>query len=258
MNFPINSEKYASVPIFSPLDFLKYMQKEKVDSSLPLPDAVVLCYQGSVLAHARSRYKMLKPRILPGQLHLPECFDGELGIINIPGCGAPVSVIFLEQMIAAGIKKFISFGTAGSLQPDLDFGDIVLCDKAIRDEGTSWHYLPPDRYSYSAAGILQAIEMEFAAKFLSFRKGTCWTTDAPFLETETEVRNYQKEGVLAVDMEAAALFAVAEYRKVEVGSFFVISDKLAEAHWVPCFFNEKVISALDTALEIAFSILLNY
>jgi purine-nucleoside phosphorylase len=91
---------------------------------------------------------------------------------------------------------------------------------------------------------------------LKYFVGTSWTIDAPYRETVAEAKQYQKEGVATVDMEASALFAVAKYRKVELGSIFTISDSLAELEWKPKFHLNKTKKGLETLYKVAVDVLL--
>ena len=91
---------------------------------------------------------------------------------------------------------------------------------------------------------------------VKYHVGTSWTTDAPYRETLAEIRKYQSEGVATVEMEAAALFAVAEYRKVDMGSFFTISDSLAELEWKPEFHGETAKKSLETIFKVAVEVLM--
>ena len=147
------------------------------------------------------------------------------------------------MLIAWGVTHFIAIGTAGAIAPDLKIGDLVGCDRAIRDEGTSHHYLPIGRYSHPTDGGA------FAKKFS--RVGTTWTLDAFFRHTREEIEMHQKEGVLTVEMEASAIFAVGEMRGVSISAGFVISDLLYGEEWDPHFLKEPVEQGLDRLLNLA-------
>ena len=135
---------------------------------------------------------------------------GRVGLLGRFGIGAPAATAALEELAALGTSAVISVGTAGSLQRDLKPGDLVLCEAAIRDEGVSHHYLPPGRLATAPAEATAALGRPCGEAGHQFRTGTSWTIDTPYRETIDEVRHYQAEGVLCVEMEAAALFAVAE------------------------------------------------
>ncbi len=150
-----------------------------------------------------------------------------------------------------GTPAFVSVGTAGSLQRDLDIGDLVLCEAAIRDEGASHHYLPPAKLATAHAGMTAALQAALRQAGVPFRAGNSWTIDTPYRETVAEARRYQAEGVLCVEMEAAALFAVAELRGLRVSAAFAISDSLADLVWNPRFHGAEVRAGLITLYRAA-------
>ena len=117
------------------------------------------------------------------------------------------------------------------MQRNLQLGTIVVCDKAIRDEGTSHHYMQSEKYSYPSRFMIQKIENIIKKMGITYSKGTTWTTDAPYREIIKEIREYQADGVLTVEMEASAIFTVAKYLNLEVASLFTISDYLGENEW---------------------------
>jgi len=141
------------------------------------------------------------------------------------------------------------------LQRDLKVGDLVLCEAAIRDEGVSHHYLPPAKLATAPAAMSAALRAALRQAGVPFRAGTSWTIDTPYRETVAEARHYQAEGVLCVEMEAAALFAVAEVRGLHVASAFAISDSLADLVWNPQFHGPEVEAGLITLYEAALSAL---
>ena len=108
-----------------------------------------------------------------------------------------------------------------------------------RDEGTSHHYLEPSVFSYASAELTERAKRSLDKIQTPYTVGTSWTVDAPFRETVAEVRKYQEEGILTVEMEAAALFAVAEYRNVQLGAILTVSDTLADLTWNPQFHHPQ-------------------
>jgi len=151
------------------------------------------------------------------------------------GIGSPMIASHMEELIAFGVKKFLIIGSAGSLQKNLKVGNIIVCDKAIRDEGTSHHYFKSGKYAYASKSLVKKAEEVLKKSKIKYTKGASWTIDAPYRETVAEVKKYQKEGVLTVEMEASAAFAVAKYRGVEAGAIFTVSDYLGELDWKPKF-----------------------
>jgi uridine phosphorylase len=126
----------------------------------------------------------------------------------------------------------------------------VLCERAIRDEGVSHHYLPPDKYVHPSPELSAELGAALGA-LADFRRGSTWTIDAPYRETVEELRRYRSEGVLTVEMEAAALAAVAQYRSVEFAAAFTVSDSLADLVWDPQFHHPETVRGLDRLYEAA-------
>jgi uridine phosphorylase len=218
---------------------------------------VVLCYQRSLYNHVLHAEGLKSPG-RQGALHrlllLPST-GGRVGLLGQFGIGAPAAAAALEELAAMGTSAFVSVGTAGSLQSDVNIGDLVLCEAAIRDEGVSHHYLPPAKLATAQASMTAALAAALRRAGVPFRAGSSWTIDTPYRETVAEVRRYQAEGVLCVEMEAAALFAVAEVRGLQVSSAFAISDSLADLVWNPQFHGPPVQAGLITLFEAAVSAL---
>lgn len=167
--------------------------------------------------------------------------------------GSPAAVTMIEEIISMGAKKIIAIGSAGALQ-DRTVGDIILPTRAIRDEGTSYHYLRPGKYTRPTKKLLQKIENVLKNEKISYTKGTTWTTDCPYRETFRKINKYKKEGVETVEMEASALFAIGKARKVQVASIFWISDQIGKKKWEHSFFTEHY----KTGAKKAFAILQKY
>ncbi|HEY7415201.1 MAG TPA: nucleoside phosphorylase, partial [Ktedonobacteraceae bacterium] len=176
---------------------------------------------------------------------------GKVGICGGFGIGAPAVITLFEELIVLGGRKFISIGTSGTLQPHVQIGNIVVCDRAVRDEGVSHHYIAPDTYAYPASALTTQLEQHLRKTEHTVTVGPSWTIDTPYRETIAEARHYQQEGVITVEMEAAALFAVAQYRGIEIAAAFVISDSLADMVWNPRFESEKVEEGLLTLFTTA-------
>lgn len=149
--------------------------------------------------------------------------------------GAPVAVMLLEQLIALGARRLLYLGFCGALDPTLSIGDLFLPLRAVREEGTSYHYLPAGEEPPAAPSIVTLLRQEAARQSLEIREGVLWTTDAPFRETPAKIAAFQASGVRAVDMELAALFSVAAYRGCEVAALLVVSDECYHPAWRPGF-----------------------
>ena len=165
--------------------------------------------------------------------HLYELeFQGQRFAAIHPGVGASLACGILEEVIARGCRKFIACGGCGVLDREIVVGGLIVPTAAIRDEGTSYHYLPPERDVQPSPAAVSAIEEVLSAHKIPYRLGKTWTTDAPYRETPDKVQRRRAEGCLAVEMEAAAFFAVAQFRDVIMGQILYGGDDVSgEAEW---------------------------
>jgi uridine phosphorylase len=164
------------------------------------------------------------------------------------GLGAPLMAGLAEEFIAWGAKRLVSISMCGGLQSNLGAGDIVVCSRALRDEGTSHHYLPSDTFVSASQALVSSLEASLAKRSVRFQSGATWTTDATFRETEAEVRHYQGMDIKTVEMETAGLFAVAQVRGAEAVSVFVVGDSLADGEWHP----PQDFRVLDHSFDIVY------
>lgn len=148
-----------------------------------------------------------------------------------PGVGAPVAAGMLEGAIALGCRKFIACGGAGVLDPAIPVGRIIVPMSAVRDEGTSYHYLAPAREVEASPEGVAAIEHVLRRHAVPYLTGKTWTTDAPYRETRDKVRQRREEGCLTVEMEAAAFFAVARFRGVVFAQMLYGGDDVGGTDW---------------------------
>lgn len=157
--------------------------------------------------------------------------EGQPCTLVHPGVGAPLAAAFLEEVIALGCRKFIACGGAGVLNSDLALGHVVIPTSAVRDEGTSYHYLPPGREVAPSPAGVTAIEATLTAHDVPYVKGKTWTTDGVYRETPAKVKRRREEGCLTVEMEAAAFFAVAQFRDVTFAQILYSGDDLGGEEW---------------------------
>jgi uridine phosphorylase len=254
-NFP---GKHAFNALFHPEDNISYVRGSGILDGYEPPEGIVLCYQRSVLEHSRSIENVADIPPSPGHrgIYTLPSTDHRVGVLGGFGFGSPVTTLLMEDFIALGTSKFISIGTAGGLQRGSRVGDIVLCDRAIRDEGVSHHYVPPGKYSEPSIELTGCLADELDRGGVRYSTGCAWTIDTPYRETVEEARQYQQEGVACVEMEAAALFSVAVCRSVQVASAFVISDLLSDAIWEPQMRSEQTKAGLCTLYDAAVAALL--
>jgi uridine phosphorylase len=148
-----------------------------------------------------------------------------------PGVGAPLAVGLLEEAIAYGCRKFIACGGCGVLQPGMAVGSLIVVSNAVRDEGTSYHYLPPGQEVAAHPNGVAALEAVLNLSGVPFRTGKTWTTDAPYRETRARVARRIRQECISVEMEAAALIAVAQHRQVVLGQLLYAGDDLSGSEW---------------------------
>jgi uridine phosphorylase len=159
--------------------------------------------------------------------------DGRPLTVCHPGCTAPLAAANLDVLVAMGCTKVIAVGGAGTVAAGFDVGHAVVVTDAVRDEGTSYHYLPADTGPTVASSpqACAALEAELTERGVPFERGRTWTTDGIFRETRAKVARRRDEGCLTVDMEASALFAVAAFRGATIGQLLYCGDDLSAETW---------------------------
>jgi uridine phosphorylase len=158
-------------------------------------------------------------------------YDGRRLALVHPGVGAPLVAGFMEELIARGVRAFVACGGAGVLVPDVAIGHVIVPTAAIRDEGTSYHYLPAGREALPTGQAVEAIVATLEHHHVPFITGKTWTTDALYRETRAKIDRRVAEGCLTVEMEAAALCAVAAFRGVAFGQLLYAGDDLSGDAW---------------------------
>ncbi len=246
MPFPVLEGKHEHESLFSPEDYVKWRKLEKQKAILP--KKYIIIYSKTLLKHFIRKFC---PRLIKVSHHKIYVYD-DVGVIKINGIGAPNAVVTFEEIIAVGGKYFFNIGFAGGMD---DFG-IYICNKAIRDEGTSLHYLPHEKYAYPDKHLTEALMSCLKRNNISYKVAPTWTIDAPYRETKAEIESYRKEGVATVEMETSALFVVAKVRKVKIASAFVVSDLLSEK-WNPIFDAKKIKKQLYMLFDIALECMIN-
>ncbi|HWJ81029.1 MAG TPA: nucleoside phosphorylase [Nocardioides sp.] len=157
--------------------------------------------------------------------------EGERLAILQSGVGAPLAGALLDQVIALGCRSFVACGGAGALRNDLPLGHLVVVRSALRDEGTSFHYVPASRYIEAHPAATAILEETLAEHEVPYAAGRTWTTDAPYRETHAKIAARREEGCLTVEMEASALAAVARFRGVPLAQVLYGGDDLSGEQW---------------------------
>lgn len=159
--------------------------------------------------------------------------EGKRLAVMTSGLSAPFAAGNLEFAIATGCKKFLAFGLCGVLDNSIASGQLIIPTAAIRDEGTSYHYLPPNREISADPATIMKIRDGLDAKQIKYICGKTWTTDAFYRETPKKIEKRRREGAIVVEMEAAALFAVAQFRNVQLGYLLAGGDDISGLEWDP-------------------------
>lgn len=180
-------------------------------------------------------------------LHYGEVDGKKVTFARLPA-GAPITITMLEEMHEFGAKTFIGLGWAGGLQPSYPVGSMFIPNNCRAEEGTSAHY--PTDESPLPDEKLKSIMMEAAKdRGIELKAESHWTIDAPYRELKSKIEQYQKEGIVAVDMETSAMYSFGKFRKVPVCNLVIISDELWE-DWNPHFFSPALKEAEDVAEDI--------
>jgi uridine phosphorylase len=224
----------APILEFDPSPTAVIEPNETIDP-IDIPRRVVLCFFQDVIEEVVSRHEGRQIDVLVSEIGQNPVFDvaigGERLAVVHPGVGAPLAAAFLEELIARGCDAFVACGGAGVLVPDVALGHAILPTSAVRDEGTSYHYLPASRTVEPSPAALVAIRDALERHHVPFVEGTTWTTDGLYRETRDKVQRRVEEGCLTVEMEAAAFFAVARFRGVALGQLLYAGDDLSGDAW---------------------------
>lgn len=232
-------------------DSIAYPFKGKNDPELG-PVAVLVSNQGDLdhLCGLMDLDKKNHRKLLMSKVYMEGCSANSFSITG-PLIGAPYAVMIFENLIAWGARHFIFFGWCGAVSREIKIGDIIVPTSAIIDEGTSKHYgSNPNRVATPSTSLVKKIKTSFNKKNIDFQEGLVWTTDAIYRETREKVEYFQKKHVLAVEMEASAIFTVGHFRHVETGVILAVSDELSTFDWQMGFRNKRFIKNRTAALEV--------
>ncbi|KAF0110202.1 MAG: Purine or other phosphorylase family 1 [Chloroflexi bacterium] len=201
----------------------------------PVPARGVLCFFKDVLDDLLEKNELMLIGYLGSEMgkhpvYSYNKFDKPITVFH-PGVGAPLAAGFLDELIAVGVARFIVCGGCGVLDPEIVAGHPVILTSAVRDEGTSYHYLPPSREVKPHPVAVEALEKIFIEAGLDYRMGKTWTTDAIYRETPGRRNLRLEEGCDVVEMEAAAFFAVAKFREIILGQVVYGGDLVVPEGW---------------------------
>lgn len=226
----LDHKDYAAPSVFAPENLLREARRQKSIAAGPIPKICILDPDGDLVQHLVSSGEAHEnPFWACYHTHLYDFrYNGiEYGIV---GCavGASFAVLVAEEMFASGCELLISITSAGQITNTIQPPYFFIIEKALRDEGTSYHYLPPSTYSPINPTIDRELKRIFQPYQSSMFFGSSWTTDGPFRETEVSIRYAQSEGILGVEMEAAALYAFSQAREKPVICIAQITNQMGQ------------------------------
>lgn len=226
-SIPLLGNKHYDRPsVFTPDNLLRQARRQKVLPSDSVPEFCILDPDGDLFRHLRSSGARMNPN---WACYHTELYDLNLGgeVVGVVGCavGASFAVLVAEQLFASGCRFLMSVTSAGQITPAGQPPYFVLIDRALRDEGTSYHYLPAAAYARIRDDLISLVTAGMPGS-ISVMQGGVWTTDAPFRETEGAIAFCRSENLVAVEMEAAALYAFAEAKDRPLVCFARVTNEM--------------------------------
>lgn len=219
---------YNEGSVFLPENLLREARRQKKLEDCRVPDVCVLDPDGDIVRYLRKKDAELNACWACYHSELFTCKYKDL-IFGIIGCavGASYAVLLAEQLFVSGCQLLISITSAGKLNEHIE-KDYVLIEEALRDEGTSYHYLSVDEKASLATELSSALQPLSSDDTLSVQIGRSWTTDAPYRETRSSIEDAKKDGVDCVEMEASALYAFAKAKRMQVVCFAHLTNSMAQ------------------------------
>jgi uridine phosphorylase len=232
---------------FNPQDTIRHITSVhnlRVEELGVAPTVVISWGRSMVEALAQNANAVMPPHWIHRERQL--FLTGEIGgkrvsFAQMP-IGAPGTIMIMEEMIACGAQTFIGLGWAGSLQMNAPVGSLFIPTSCLSEEGTSAHYIDPGVEVHPDPELLQRISQAAARESAQVFEGRLWTIDAPYREMNDKVKKYREQGILGVDMETSAMYALGIYRRVRVCNLLIVSDELWHA-WRPAFATPELEQA---------------
>jgi len=224
----LGAKRFEDPSVFTPDGLLAEARRQKGLPDREVPDVCVLDPDSDIVRRLVSTGRAERDTAWPGyhtDLHRFRLGDREVGIVG-RAVGSPFAVLVAEQLFAAGCELLVSITSSGRIVPRDDPPYFVLIERALRDEGTSHHYAPPGEYARLDAGLGDRVEAACQSISRPVYAGATWTTDAPFRETTAAIERARSEGILAVEMEAAALYTFASERGCPIVCFAHVTNEM--------------------------------
>lgn len=231
----ITSSQTAPILEYDPSPYALIQPDQLISRCAEMPESCVLCFFHDVIAHLLQEGLLREIACMHSEMgrHPIYRFSTPAGDVALahPGIGAPFAAGLMEEVIALGARRIIACGGAGVLDSTIDVGAVLVPTAAVRDEGTSYHYLPPSREVEVAPEMVDRIVRVISEQQIAYRLVKSWTTDAFYRETPARVARRRAEGCACVEMETAALCAVAQFRAIQFGQLLYGGDDLSGEEW---------------------------
>lgn len=227
-----------------------------IEKNPDCPKTVVTCFAKNLIEYAVLEYNASiigHISTANGKIPLYKIIHGtrEIGLI-MTLVGAPAAVSEYEELFAMGVEKILVFGTCGVLDRNIEGCSIILPDRAIRDEGTSYHYAEDDHEIVVNASTLDMMMQYFEEAGISYTVGKVWTSDGIYRETKAKVTRRKAMGCICVDMECSAIAALAGFRDKTIAQFFYSADNLDVEVWEErCLTNDSRIDSKKKITDLA-------
>lgn len=249
--------------IFQNYDDTKHAFMNPQDTTKPVPDFPKHCVT-TFSKNIIQKFAALEDVKIIANLYTA---NGAIPIYEINYCnsriafflslvGAPACIACLEEIIASGAEKIVMFGCAGVLDDSAVQGKLMIPSSAVRDEGTSYHYLPPSEEINADSRFVEVLEKCFAQKGIPYVTGKTWTTDAIYRETPKRIAERKRQGCLTVEMECSAALAVTQFRQIPFAQFLYGADSLSGDSWAPNDLTEYGLKGADKYMTLAFECVL--
>ncbi len=193
---------------------------------------MVITFFPEVMDKLKEEGKIVLERIIGGENPVPIYqFAGSDVLITLGFVGCPSCAGNLDLFNAMGVDKVMFCGGGGVLDKNIEVGQLLVVDGAIRDEGFSFHYIEPSRYIYTDPKVTDKIVQYLEENEVSYLRGITWTTDAIFRETPDRIQRRKEEGAKIVEMEQSGCIAVAQFRGFDYGALIYGGDDVSQEEW---------------------------
>ena len=254
MSFPNYPDKHKLKSLLTADELVAYRERLGRMPKVK-PEAVLFCLERGLPHRMRWRIPVERAGAMNADVYAVKKTKGKVAVLTSFGGGSPMVMELAEELAVMGAKKMILMTWGGTLQSDLKPGDIVVCNRAIRDEGASHHYLPPAKWVDANELLVNELVDAIRTRGGQCIVGTTWTTDAPYRETREEVMQYQAEGVKTVEMESAGLFTIGQVRAVQTASVVIGMDSLANLQWQTPERLDDIMHSLEIVYAAAIDVL---